>query len=351
MIHIGFIGAGNAASAHLGVMSTLEDVRVSAFSDPVVERAQERVRQHGGVVVPELDDLWRLVDVVWVCSPPHLHVEHAIAAARAGLHVFVERPLAPTASAADQIVQSCRRAGVRLMVGHVLRFVPALERMRQLVADREIGRLVACWSRRSGELSPAELPWWRRDWRRGGGLTFDWGLQELDWLAWIGQAAGSSVRAVHGRVVFSRGDFPEFDDYVRATLIFGSGATGGFDGGPGAHTGGITRAVIGTRGAAITEGRGLRLRYLGDGNERLIDAPPSSDPERHVNAAVLAQDREFVNAVLSGRDPSVTGEVGRDAVALCAAIHQSSREGVEVPVGDVSPGGARPVESAESAGG
>src|SRR2546425_243845 len=78
--------------------------------------------------------LWAVVAAVWVCSPPPLHPEHVAAAARAGRHVFVERPIANSLEAADQIIAACRSGGVRLMVGHVLRWVPALQRLRQLAA-------------------------------------------------------------------------------------------------------------------------------------------------------------------------------------------------------------------------
>ncbi|MGH2350501.1 MAG: Gfo/Idh/MocA family protein [Chloroflexota bacterium] len=336
MIRIGFIGAGNAANAHLAALQRVEEAQVTAYADPVAERAQERARQYGGLVVPDVAALWEHVDAVWVCSPPHLHAEHAVAAARAGRHVFVERPIAHSLEAADQIVAACRDAGVRLMVGHPLRFTPVLLRLRQLVTDGDLGTLVACWSRRFGEASPAEMPWWRRDWRRGGGVTIEWGILELDLLRWIGEAVAGPVRRVHGRAVFSRGDYPDFDDYVRATLTFDSGAVGGFEGGIGAPLGGgLARAALGTRAMAMVEGRALRLRYTGDGAERMIDVPLLYDPERHVNLAVLAEDREFLMAIAENRDPPVPGEAGRASLALCLAIHRSSREGRELSMSEM----------------
>jgi predicted dehydrogenase len=139
------------------------------------------------------------------------------------------------------------------------------------------------------------------------------------------------VRRVHGRVVFSRPAFPELDDYARVTLTYDSGAVGGFEGGLSVPLGGgTTRAVLGTRAMALVEGRALRLRYLGDGAERLIDVPLLYDQETRVNAAVRAEDEEFVKAVEAGREPSVPGEAGRAALALCLAVHRSSREAQEI---------------------
>ena len=336
MLRVGFIGAGTVASPHLAALQALDDAQIAAFVDPVGERAQERAAEFGGRVVPDLPALWEHVDAVWVCSPPHLHAEHVVAAARAGRHVFVERPIADNLAAADQMVAACRQAGVRLMVGHVLRFSPQLERLRRLLADGDLGRLVACWSRRFVQASPAELPWWLRDWRRGGGFTIEWGIQELDYLRWTGEAGGGRVQRVHGRTVASRGDYPDFDDFARATLTFDSGAVGGFDGGLSAPLGGGTaRAIVGTRAMVITEGRFLRLRYTGDGAERSIEAPPTLDPERRVSAAVLAQATEWVQAVTANREPRVTGEDGRAALALAMAVHRSSREGREISLDEL----------------
>jgi predicted dehydrogenase len=319
------------ASAHLAALRVLPDVQIAAFADPVLERAQERATQFDSTAVPTLDALWEHVDAVWVCSPPHLHAEHAVAAARARRHVFVEKPMAHTAEAAAQILAASREANVRLMVGQVLRFWPSLQRLRQLLLDGDLGHLITCSSRRFADGAPAEMPWWRRDWRRGGGFTIEWGVHEVDFLRWVGEPVAGPVERVHGRVVCSRRDFPDFDDYTRATLTYRSGAVGGFEGGLAVPLGGGTmRAILGTRAMAITEGRSVRLRYAGDGSERAIDVPPLNDPERRVNVAVMAENEEFVSAILEGRDPAVRGEDGLAALGICLAIHQSSREGREI---------------------
>lgn len=333
MIRIGFIGAGNIASGHLAAVQSMQDVSLTAFLDPVVERAQERAAQFGGQAVTDLAALWERADAVWVCSPPHLHAEHAVAAARAGRHVFVEKPLAHTLEAADQILQEAQQAGITLGVGHVTRYTPAIRKMYEVLTSGDLGDLVACWSRRFGETSPAELPWWRRDWRRGGGFTIEWGISELELLRWLGGAAAGPITRVHGRTICSRGDYPDFDDYARATLTYHSGAVAGFEGGLIAPLGGGTsRALVGTRGMIVAEGRSLRLRYGGDGPERLLDVPPSTDPERRVSVPILEADAAFLRAVQESRQPEVGGEDGRAALALCLAIHRSSREQREIPL-------------------
>src|SRR5438045_2682146 len=111
-----------------------------------------------------------------------------------------------------------REAHVRRMVAHVLRFWPSLQRQRQLLLNGDLGRLITCSSRRYADAAPAELPGWRRDWRRGGGFTIEWGIHEVDFVRWAAEPVAGPVDRVLDRVVCSRPDFPDFDDFTRVTL-------------------------------------------------------------------------------------------------------------------------------------
>lgn len=337
MIRVGVVGTSGAALTHLAALQAASDAAVVAVCDAPTERAQERAAQFGVSLDPDLGAVAGQVDALWVCSPPHLHAEHVATAARQGCHVFVERPIAHNLAAADQIIDACRQAGVRLMIGHSLRYSPLLQRMRRLLADGELGTLVSCWSRRYGDASPSEMSWWLRDWRRGGGVTLEWGIQELDAVRWLGESVAGTVLRVHGRTVFSHGDYPEFDAFSRATLTFQNGAVGGFEAGMSAPLGGgLSRGVLGSRAMVIVEGRALRLRYTGDGAERVIDVPPANDPERRINLAVLAQDGDFLRAIAEEREPPITGQDGRTSLAICLAVHASSREGREITLAETA---------------
>lgn len=87
------------------------------------------------------------VDAVFVCTPDHLHQEHAVAALNAGKHVFLEKPMATSMEGCRQIAEAAERSHGKLYVGHNLRFFPVMEKMRELIEQGRIGRVEAIWCR------------------------------------------------------------------------------------------------------------------------------------------------------------------------------------------------------------
>jgi myo-inositol 2-dehydrogenase/D-chiro-inositol 1-dehydrogenase len=114
---------------------------------------------------------------------------------------------------------------------------------------------------------------------------------------------------------------------VRATLRFRNGAVGGLDGGHNTPLdGGTSRVAVGSLGMAVFEGRReLRVRMLGERASRVVDVAHPPDPALG-DGSKLAEDEEFLQAIEAGRKPEVTGEDGRASLALCLAVHESSRE-------------------------
>ncbi|MBI3973439.1 MAG: Gfo/Idh/MocA family oxidoreductase [Chloroflexi bacterium] len=336
MIRIGILGTGTVSQAHIRALRHLPQAKLVAFVDPLVERAETVAAEHGGRAFAEVGEALDLVDAVWICTPPHLHAELAIAAARAGKHVFVEKPMAHTLEAADAMLAAARGAGVKLMAGQSVRFVPAVQTLRRLITDGVLGDLVACWSRRHSAPDAQRIkgfPWWRRDWRQGGGFTIEWGIHEVDFVRWIGEAAGGRVERVSGEVRFTRPDQPHFDTYVRALLHFSNGVVGGFDGGPSTPLAGPTaRAAVGTRGMAVYESTGLRVRLVGERQDLPVEVAPHADPASFGDGSKLAEDDDFLRAIEEDRPPAVTGDDGRASLAVCHAIHQASRKGETVRV-------------------
>ena len=87
------------------------------------------------------------VDAVFICTPDHLHAEHAIAALRAGKHVFLEKPMAISTEDCDAILREAEVAKGKLYVGHNMRFFPVIRKMHELIAAGRIGRVEAIWCR------------------------------------------------------------------------------------------------------------------------------------------------------------------------------------------------------------
>lgn len=338
MVRIGIVGVGARAGAHIAALRRLPGAQITALVDPVLERAERAAAEVGGRAFGTVDDIWDLVDAVWVCTPHDLHHQPTIAAARQGKHVYVEKPMAHTLDAADAMLAACRQAEVKLMVGKSLRFFPELRAMRALAEQGTLGDLTAVWSRRLSSEDPNDMVSRRRDSRVGGGFTMGNGSHELDFVRWIAEGAGGRPVRVAGALGFPYADMPHLDAVVRATVWFDTGTVGGLDGGYGFPLGGATvRVAAGTRGMAVADGSTLRLRLRGQREDQQVDVTQltSGGPdgllpgENHTTSG----NRAFLRAIAEDREPFVPGEAGRASLALCVAVHRSAREKRDISVG------------------
>jgi predicted dehydrogenase len=158
-------------------------------------------------------------DGVLIATPNHVHAENAIAAAAAGRHVFVEKPIADTVDAAERIRDACAEAGVVLMVGHAFRRLGAARRAKELVG--ELGTVVLAEANFSlpGKLPPSA--WRAQRARNPGGPIMQLGIHHVDTLAYlVGPVARTTGRFAHVHTD------AEIDDVGVATLEFESGALG-----------------------------------------------------------------------------------------------------------------------------
>jgi predicted dehydrogenase len=265
-------------------------------------------------------------DAVVVCLPHHLHREAGVAAAEAGCHLLMEKPLAHTMADARAIVAACQRHDVRLAVSFVHRYRAELQRAREIIAAGELGTLHMVYDV-FGMKGGAHIPGWV--WHKqysGGGILMYSGIHRLDWQAWL---VDSPIVEVYARQVgYEAGTDTESSLAVNAT--FASGCLGVLIGNqPPYLVTPVTRAteVYGSRGA-------LSLRT----NEYLT----FSDDQRAYRVEVsrddpfLAQAADFVAAIREGREPWINGAAGLRTQAVIEAIYRSAREGHPVAVEQVS---------------
>ena len=324
MLRAGFNDAGTMASAHLAALRLLPDVRIAAFADPVIERAQERAAQSGGVGVAGVDALWEHVDVVWVCSPPHLHAEHAIAAARSGRHVLLEKPMCLTLTECDEVIAACREHRVQLMVGQTQRFIGSDIAAKEAVRQGKIGRPVFVTDISvHPDFDPRGWFWTRAI--SGGGIFMSSAVHRADWLRWVMDA---EFEEIHARVgTFGR--LVETEDAGVVNIQFAGGALGSFvqiaPPGP-THAARRERVVYGTEGTIVV--RMYEALELYSRRETLTLQFARDD-------CWVREMGEFVAAIREDRPPAVTGEDGKAAVAFVLAIYRSATLGRPVRLADL----------------
>ncbi len=142
-MRVAVVGAGFAGGIHAQAWAALDGVELLVV-DREPELAGAVAGRWGGASGSSLDEaLAPEIDVVDVCLPTALHAELSIRAARAGKHVLCEKPMAMTPTEAERMIAAAAESGTTLMVAHVLRFWPEYERLGELAAEGELGRLRA----------------------------------------------------------------------------------------------------------------------------------------------------------------------------------------------------------------
>ena len=230
MIQVGLIGCGFVARLHLGAFARLgaagTPAAVVAAADPAPGAAAAAGHDFG---IPWVTEDYREllgrddVAAVHICTPNETHREIAVAAARAGKHVFLEKPIALTLEDADAIIEACEAAGVELMVGQSQRFDGIHWELRALVADGELGapRHITTLTY-DGYFWPGGWRAWQTDPRRSAGNLVHNGIHDLDLMTWVVGERPSLLIASGIRLAS-----PELDtfDQYQIVLEFPNGAT------------------------------------------------------------------------------------------------------------------------------
>ena len=219
MTRIGIVGAGRMARHHADALLALPDVRVTSVYDPDQARGAELARDCDATACTSLEDLVAGNDAVFVCSWTGAHREAVEIAARAGLAIFCEKPLAPSAEEARAMLEAVRRHGVRHQVGLPLRWVPGYAVLRALLAEAGDRVLSVTMHTQMGNRDAQSG--WRGDLTlAGGGVLLEVGFHDLDLLEWVvGPVASLRASVAPGRV-------PGIEDAASVSFSYESGAIG-----------------------------------------------------------------------------------------------------------------------------
>jgi predicted dehydrogenase len=347
MLGCALVGCGLIARFHARALAEVLGTRLVALVTRKEDNAR-KLNQELGLSCDVYTDLGKAlarpdVHIVIVTTPSGAHMEPAVAAAQAGKHVVVEKPLEITLERCDRIIAACDRAGVRLCTIFPSRFGDASRALKAAVEAGRLGRLT---------LGETTCKWWRPQsyydedgWKGtraldGGGALMNQAIHNVDLLLWLmGPAthvSGLIATLAHERI--------EVEDTAVACLRFTSGALGVIQAATSIHPGlPKTVAVHGDRGTIVieqddvlrweltpetAEDRGVKERFA----QKTGASGGASNPAAISHEGHARQLADFVRAVEENRPPLVDGREGRRAVELILAIYRSAAEGRTIPL-------------------
>jgi UDP-N-acetyl-2-amino-2-deoxyglucuronate dehydrogenase len=343
------IGCGKVGRIHARALRQLRESNFVAVCDSSMERAQAFAAEFGVLPFSDVPAMIRQanVEAATIATPHPLHAEPAIHCAAAGVHLLVEKPLASSLQDCDQMIAAAEKGKITLGVISQRRFFEPVRRIRDAIDSGKIGRPVLgvfqMYSWRDEAYYRSDP--WRGKWAsEGGGVIVNQSPHMLDMLQWfmgeIDEITGCWANLSHNYI--------EVEDTALAMIRFKSGGLGSIVASlsqkPGlytkVHVHGSNGASVGVetdRGATFIAGMSsiaeppLNDVWTIPGEEHLLATFQDDDRRRfaQIDAAEhyhALQIQDFLQAILAGRPPLVTGTEGRIVVEMFTAIYRSQRQ-------------------------
>lgn len=338
---IGIVGTGAIARVHAAAAASIEEAELVACYDLNGERSDAFASEYGIRSYHTIEEFLAdpEVEIVTVTTPSGAHLEPALAAIDAGKKaVIVEKPLEITTERCERMISRAKEKGVLLTGVFQSRFHEAPRLIKKALDEGRFGKI---------SLIDAQIKWyrtqdyydsvgWHGTWKMdGGGALMNQGIHAIDLLRWFGgdvERVASLCRTIgHERI--------EVEDTAGAVIEFKSGAVGIIEGTTAAYPGFLKRVEIcGTDGSVILEEESLKFWHFRNETEEdeeirkkyadfTSTGGGASDPKAigfHGHALAF---RNTIEALESGKEPEITGEEAKKAIALIEAIYRSSREG------------------------
>jgi UDP-N-acetyl-2-amino-2-deoxyglucuronate dehydrogenase len=337
------VGCGMIARFHVRALQEVPGTKLTALVSRSAASAQKLIAETNSTGVATYTDLAAAlkapdVDIVIITTPSGSHLEPAVAAASAGKHIVVEKPLEITPERCDRIIEACDKHKVKLCTIFPSRFLDSNTALHEAVLQGRFGRLT---------LGETTCKWWRSQqyydeggWKGtqaldGGGALMNQAIHNVDLLLWMmgdaTEVCGFTATLAHERI--------EVEDTAVACLRFANGALGVIQATTSVHPGlPKTIGVHGDRGTVVIEQEDvLRWDFLAPTPQdeaikkrfaqKVGASGGAADPKAISHQGHARQLMDFVNAIEARTAPLVDGREGRKAVALICAIYESMRTG------------------------
>ncbi|KLA22181.1 Gfo/Idh/MocA family protein [Bacillus cereus] len=331
ILKVGVIGCGSIAQyRHLPEYEANPYVQIVAVCDSNKKRAKEVANKYGVNMYTDYNELINCeeLDAVSVCTPNDLHASISIVALQSGIHVLCEKPMATSKKDAEMMIEAAEKSGKKLMIGHNQRFVTSHQKAKQLIENGEIGKIYS-FRTAFGHSGPenwsvdGKESWFFKKDEAFLGAMGDLGVHKADLIRYI---LNEEITEVGAFVETSAKTFSNVDDCAVCMLKSESG-------------------IIGTLAASwsyVSKEDNSTIIYGEKATLRLEDDPTYSLILQYKNGEVVKYEldkiqsnaavgqsnshviEQFVESILSDKEPLINGVEGMKSLEIILAAIQSS---------------------------
>ncbi|MHC1604821.1 MAG: Gfo/Idh/MocA family oxidoreductase [Candidatus Methanofastidiosia archaeon] len=308
LLRVGVIGVGAMGENHVRRYKQMK-VELVGVADPNSERLNEIKTKYEVAGFSDYKELLKQeLDAVSIVVPTMLHKQVTLDCFAMGANVLVEKPIADSVKNADEMIKKAEKDGLRMTVGHIERFNPMISKLKDVISEGNLGKIVTIQSIRVGPHNPRI---------RDVGIITDLGIHDIDVMNFLYEKMPISVSTCAGIVCHPHAD------YASIQTRYSHEQSGSIE------TNWLTPlkirklTVIATQGVAFGDYMKRELEFYCDGNTKRY-----SDTEEPLAREL----KHFIGCLKSGKEFLVRPEEARDALKVVEAAEKSYLERREVPV-------------------
>ena len=318
-LEIAVIGAGAISEPHIGALTGMEDARVTAVADIVLNKAEKLAARYPIKAYADYNEMLDMEkpDIVIIALPHFLHKQAAVDCAERGCNILLEKPMAMNEQECSDIINMCENHGVKLMIGHIRHFYNYYNKIKEIIQSKMLGELIMITNiRYCNYFSPSRPDWFLHKKTAGGGIVMNLGAHSFDIIQYL---TGSFVKTVSAKVGrFADGMEIEGNGQIFAILENGITASitlSGYESVPWHET-----ELVFTKGMIKTSAQ--------NGNNIFVSKDRSYEEIKVDRGDPLRLQMEcFVKSINKNLPSPVTGEYGRSVVRAINAVYESSENG------------------------
>jgi len=334
-IRVCLVGAGRAGEVHGDVyFLSVPDAAITAVFDTDIAKAKnlaEKYQISEKSIFEKFEDVlsYATFDAIVITTPTFTHCQYTKIAARQKIHVFCEKPMAITEKECNEMIDICRKENVILQIGFMRRFDAGFSQAKQMIESGEIGEPLIVKSVGRGPGLPGR---WAFDIKNSNGNLAEVNSHDFDSVRWLSSSEYKKIYAVAKNSKSSEigMEYPLFYDNATVSATMKNEVFGLIDSVCPCDYGYDARCeVVGTMGVLFI-GSIRECTTVTCTRKKQIVMPQVLSWKKRFHDAYIAEDRHFIDCIINGKEPGVTGDDGKKTVAAVVAANESILKGIPI---------------------